>query len=730
MYRQRNTLFIIILFFLSAASLLRAQNPQRELEKLQQHYIQSLLSNDERTASLVELLSKIQREQEISDQVVVELHQRYPFDLEQINHYVETIREDGSWPDINYQDQKRSGWSVKEHADRILLLAKLYRAEEGYCSLESRLEEVIHRALDYWFQNKPVCKNWWYNEIGIPKVLGPVFLLMKEQLSPQEKQAAVEVMEKAWFGMTGQNKVWLAGNVLMRGLLQDDYALVQAARDTIVSEIRTDRVEGIKSDWSFHQHGPQQQFGNYGLAFLTEMATYSELFAGTAFALTAEQQAVLNSLLLNGYRWIVWKGYMDVNALDRQLFQNAQKHKAFSLAFVTSSLMNGSASAEDKKQMTDFLQDNYIGHTSASNFTGHKHFWDSDQTVHRSSRWMASVKMASERVIGTELVNEDNLKGFYMGDGALYTYCRGDEYLNVFPFWDWRKIPGITSYESDAPVPAFKRYGAHVRNETDFVGGVTDGRTGMTAMQLNRDGLQACKSWICTDEFVLCLGAGIQADTTLAVTTSIEQRNKQGDLLYYTGGKWHLLEGKRVFPSEKSRFFHDQTGYILLQPSVCVAAAEKRSGRWCDFMGSYAPKLVEGEVVSLYIKHEKEPDASYQYLILPASSKERTASFPTDSIAVIENSSSVQAVRLGKVLYVTAYESCLLPLQADGQIEIKTPGVYMFQKKEAGTWLIHATDPTQKQTRLSLAINGEAVNIDVPATSPRGKTIQIIHHTL
>ena len=190
MYRQRNTLFIIILFFLSAASLLRAQNPQRELEKLQQHYIQSLLSNDERTASLVELLSKIQREQEISDQVVVELHQRYPFDLEQINHYVETIREDGSWPDINYQDQKRSGWSVKEHADRILLLAKLYRAEEGYCSLESRLEEVIHQALDYWFQKKPVCKNWWYNEIGIPKVLGPVFLLMKEQLSPQEKQAA------------------------------------------------------------------------------------------------------------------------------------------------------------------------------------------------------------------------------------------------------------------------------------------------------------------------------------------------------------------------------------------------------------------------------------------------------------------------------------------------------------------------------------------------------------
>lgn len=47
---------------------------------------------------------------------------------------------------------------------------------------------------------------------------------------------------------------------------------------------------------------------------------------------------------------------------------------------------------------------------------------------------MSSVKMASRRVIGTELVNEDNLKGYYLGDGATYYYVRGDEYLEVFPF--------------------------------------------------------------------------------------------------------------------------------------------------------------------------------------------------------------------------------------------------------------------------------------------------------
>ena len=256
---------------------------------------------------------------------------------------METIREDGSWPDINYNDQKRSGWSVKEHADRVLELAKLYRAEEGDCHWGPKLESVIHLALGYWFREKPVCKNWWYNQIGVPKTLGPAFLLMKEQLNPEEKEAAIEVMENAKFGMTGQNKVWLAGNVLMRGLLQDNFELVKAARDTIVSEITTGMQEGIKSDWSFHQHGPQQQFGNYGLAFLTEMSSYSGLFAGTVFALNKEQQGILNSFLLNGYRWIVWKGYMDVNALDRQLFHSGQIHKAFSLAFATNALMRGSS---------------------------------------------------------------------------------------------------------------------------------------------------------------------------------------------------------------------------------------------------------------------------------------------------------------------------------------------------------------------------------------------------
>ena len=147
------------------------------------------------------------------------------------------LSDDGSWTDINYLDKKRSGWEPKQHAERILELAKLYCSPvTGYYRSET-LKQVIHRALGYWFSAKHKCPNWWYNQIGIPKTLGTAFILLEDQLSGQEKAGAIEVMENSKFGMTGQNKVWLAGNVLIRALLQNDAELVKMARDTIASEI-------------------------------------------------------------------------------------------------------------------------------------------------------------------------------------------------------------------------------------------------------------------------------------------------------------------------------------------------------------------------------------------------------------------------------------------------------------------------------------------------------------
>jgi chondroitin AC lyase len=722
MYFFKKWSFLISFIFLLLP--VRAQQDRAsqsdELMRLKQNYIQSLLSSNSETKSLEKLLNAVVPETEISDQSVSELQQRYPFDLNKIEKYLQAMDTNGSWKDINYKDKKRSGWEPKVHAERVLELSKLYSSKTTPYYHSEKIASAIHLALHYWFTAKPVCLNWWYNQIGIPKTLGDAFILFEDQLTAEEKAEAIQVMGNSRFGMTGQNKVWLAGNVLVRGMLQNNFVLVKAARDTILSEIVTNKPEGIKSDWSFHQHGPQQQFGNYGLSFISDMSFYSGLFSGTSLALNDRQLHVLSSFINDGYHWVIWHGYMDINAINRQLFHNASIDKAFSVAFSATELAKNGLPA-CKNAAENILKDCFSSKDNENTFVGNKHFWDSDLTIHRRPKWMASVKMASERVIGTELVNEDNLKGFYMADGATYVYVNGDEYLNIFPLWDWRKIPGITSYESNLPVTNLK----NGRNKSTFVGGVTDGLWGMTAMEINRDGLQARKSWIFTDNFVLCLGTDIKSDSALAVTTSIDQRIKHGNFLHLNHSGWSVIDGTQTFTGKEERFFHDNTGYITLEPEKCIANTGKRTGQWHDFMGMYEPKPVEGEIISLHLYHGISPkNSTYQYVIIPATDQKGTAAFDVSTFQIVQNDENAQAVSMSKdrVYWVTAYKPVKLKLSGNLQFSAESSGIYMIRQTKDG-YELWCADPTHSQINASVKVNGISVTIALPTDEMKGKSV-------
>lgn len=684
-----------------------------ELLRIKQNFATMLIPSDSDPFQLKSILSSIPPEQEMSDQAVVELHQRYSFDKETVKSYLSSLSESGMWADIDYKDKKRSGWEPKIHAERILELVKLYYSKQTSYYQSPAVEATIHKALHYWFTAKPVCLNWWYNQIGIPKTLGTAFVLFEQKLTSDEKREAVAVMENAKFGMTGQNKVWLAGNVMMRALLQNDAALVKMARDTIASEIVTGGFEGIKDDWCFHQHGAQQQFGNYGLSFVSGMSFFSGVFVGTSLSFNEKQLGIISTLVDRGYRWVLWKGKMDVNALGRQLFHNAQIHKELSLAFAVSEL-GGGESKSCSAIAQSLLAENY-GVKQTNSLVGHKHFWQSDYTIHRRPQWMASVKMASQRVVGVEMMNGDNMQGYYMADGATYIYQDGEEYLNIFPQWNWRKIPGVTAFQSDAPMPLIQNY--QPRNKADFVGGVSDGKQGMTAMEINRAGIRALKSWIFTDDFVLCLGAGIQADSNLIVTTAVEQCLKRGELSSWQNGVWTKVNDKQESLNGEQRFFHNHTGYILFgNQQNTVAQVAQRTGRWYDVMQMYRPKEVRGEVTSIYLEHGASPqNGTYQYLILPAVNQAEAASFNLSAIRVLRNDEVVQAVYSEKnaTWWLTAFQPAILELAPGLPLEIRTPGIYML-RKEKGEYRMWCADPTQQKDFAELKFANKDVRISFP----------------
>lgn len=684
-----------------------------ELLRIKQNFSTMLIPSDVDPFQLKSVLSSITPEQEMSDQAVVELHQRYPFDREKVKSYLASLSASGRWADINYEDEKRSGWEPKIHAERILELVKLYYSKQTSYYQSPVIEAAIHKALQHWFTAKPVCLNWWYNQIGIPKTLGTAFVLFEQKLTLEEKQNAIAVMKNAQFGMTGQNKVWLAGNVMMRALLQNDAKLVKMARDTIASEIVTGGVEGIKEDWCFHQHGAQQQLGNYGLSFVSGMSFFSGVFAGTSLSFNEKQLGIIGTLIDKGYRWVLWKGKMDVSALDRQLFHHAQIHKALSLAFAVSELGGGESNFCSEIAQS-LLAENY-GATQSNPLVGHQHFWQSDYTIHRRPQWMASVKMASERVIGVEMMNGDNMQGYYMADGATYIYQDGKEYLDIFPLWNWRKIPGVTAFQSDAPMPLIQRY--QPRNKAAFVGGVSDGKQGITAMEINRAGIKAHKTWVFTDEFVLCLGAGIQADSNLVVTTAVEQNLKQGELTAWQKGAWTKVSGRQKYVNGEQRFFHNRTGYILWgNQQNCVAEVAQRTGRWHDVMQMYRPEEVKGEVTSIHVEHGASPqNGNYQYLILPAANQSATAAFNLSSVRVLRNDTTVQAVYMSKYAtwWITAYRPVTITLASGLPLEIRTPGIYML-RKEKDKYSIWCADPTQKEEFAHLKFGKKEIRVSLP----------------
>lgn len=640
-------------------------NADETISLIKQRYVDILLASDiqDRNSDFIRSLDLLPADNELSDRCIVELYQRKSITPQDITQILSTLQTDGSWSDINYQDKTRSGWKVKEHVERIFPMCRYYKVlvENKQDKKAKELLNTIVKTIQWWTEHNPISPNWWHNQVGIPKTFGSALLLVWEELPLKVQKEVIETVfdQHVKFGMTGQNKVWKAGNMLIRALLTNNEEMLITARNTIASEIETGNKEGIQPDWSYHQHGSQQQFGNYGLAYLSTMCLYFDLFRDTRLEFDDEQKSILTHLLEEGYGWVIWNKYLDVNCLNRQLFKNAASCKYLIIQFCARSLKG-----ENLKSPI-----------------GNKHFPYSDMTVHHTKEWMASVKMASNRVIGTEQINGDNQQGYYLADGATYVYTHGNEYENIFPLWDWRKIPGTTCYQSNQKVPQEKTK-IDRRNHTDFVGGISKEMFGITAMELNRNNLHAKKMWVFTPNCMICLGAGIKTDS-LPVATTIEQCNAD--------------KKDRWIECQTGRFILKDKGYILLDGQNAVHSIDDRTGNWKDVMLTYKPCIVKGKVATLYIDHGMAKDASYEYIIVPKSTPKSLKNFKTNEIKILANNSDMQIIEYQNKIFAVVYNLNKKKLRVlNLKVDICQTGIYLAEK-EKDQWKITYKNPIVKQ---------------------------------
>lgn len=576
--------------------------------------------------------------------------------------------ENNCWKDIDYKQNQRGRWPCTFHVTRMYALAKLYVGSEGKWKGNEDLRKLLHGGMAWWYENMPVCRNWWHNQIGVPKKFAGILMMLRNELTPEELEGGLRVLEKAKFGMTGQNKVWLAGNNLMRGLLINDEALVKEAAEQIKATICVTDEEGIQRDWSFHQHGAQLQLGNYGLAYAECVSFWMSILKGSKYDFTPQQKKIIGNLVKNGISRAVYNGTMDPSFCGRQNFINAGRGKAHALAVIAQNL---SVAFDGEADFYTRLSDEILQPEKFANSrTGQNYYWRSDCGIYRQQDWYASIKMHSNRVVGFEMTNRENSYGNFSADGALLLMQDGNEFIDIFAYWDWRKIPGTTTYDDGKPMKSSDKI-EDKRNYSDHVGGLAYDGVMAATMELNRDSLRALKAAFFFDGCIVNLGAGISGpkDVLGSVTTGIEQIHLSGS--FRNGDLWA---------------WHADRGYLSLDGSPMNVTGGIQKGKWDYVEPSFKDAWDEGEVFKCWFEHPMDKvdagEAGYAYAIFPrtglretkALAKEWSRRGTAKGLKVLCNDVGCQAVSCGGALAAVFHQPGTYVLDGD-TYEVTEPQV-------------------------------------------------------
>ncbi len=597
-----------------------------EIQRLKDAITSQLIADNPNTALVSRLAQQYFPDGVETDQCLMEVvAYALPSDGE-VKEILASMTNDEMWEDIDYFCPARSAWVGREHAKRTLKIARCYSSKESKYYKNKKLRQTILKAIEYWCDGGFECTNWWYNCIGVPKEFAPILLLMEDEISPELMAKCIKVLDPAEReNMTGQNKVWVSGVTFIKGLLLRDTSMLELTSEAIKEELRVSQDEGIQYDYSFHQHGAMQQFGNYGLAFASSQSYWMRVFSGTSYDFTSEQKQIMRGYMVNGIDVTVWRGYMDMSSCGRQLFENSQSGKAASLLISNLNMMDVDEQAIDHYQA--YVTRNYYPQ-EGSELTGNFQFPISKYTVHRADDFMFSVKMFSKRIIGGEITNQENLKGYHLADGATMIYRTGREYENISSVWDGKYMPGTTVERDNLPLKRLAGDNTYL-NGSDFVGGVSCGDFGVSALEYRRDGVSANKSWFFMEDVVLCLGNSIVAESGNGLVTTLNQCR------YYGGSDFEMDQKQSA-----TRVESDGVIYETLDSAPIDFIACEQVGDWHSVADFYPSEELRKDVFTAQIEHKAGDAGSYSYVVRPSTTSDEA------KFRVIQNDAKATVVEM------------------------------------------------------------------------------------
>lgn len=642
-------------------------------------------------------------------------------DEERVSELLQTIRDDGSWPGINYEDVSRTGFEHRVHVANLSDLSLAYAKPGSKYNKDPEVMKTILAAIDFWIANDFIADNWHTNEIGNPTQWGRILLLLDDDLPQEQSNSLVRLAGRAnleaWGARPGGDLIKIAGIMAELAVYQRDEEALKRAVQRMAGEVKVSKGRGIQPDLSFHHRDDRVTSTlSYGTSYAGAFADWAARLAGTQFAFPAESLELLIDFYLDGIcQTMVHGWYKDPGAINRSMSRPG------SLKPIGPEIPEKLLAASDyrRKELENVAA--IRKGEKASDLTRTRFFWHSEYFSHQRPGYFVSVRMFSDRNRNMEFPhNEESLKHHHYADGSSFLSRTGTEYYDIFPVWDWQKIPGTTVVQK----PSLPHWREIVkRGQTNFVGGLSDNHYGMAAFDFAspHDPLTARKAWFFFDEEYVCLGAGIESSSEYPVVTTINQSLFKPAPVVKTAGGASVVERGEQKVKSVEWVFHDETAYVFPQPATTTLHSELHQGRWSDITNHSARALeeeVENHLFTIWLDHGTGPqNASYEYVVKPAIALAGVESFARNlPVKILVNTPAVQAVRHDglNITQVAFYEPGTLEIAEGIYLTVEDPGLVMVKVSGKEIDKITVSDPTRELRTYRLSVTarfqGEGYN--------------------
>lgn len=620
----------------------------------------------------------------------------------------------GSFDDIPYQSHAQAGWLPDRHLTRLRDLALSYVNPDGtYYQADQAYTKIVN-GLQFWQQANPQSTNWYMQEISTPQQLGVILVLMRfgKKQVPQELEQQILYRMKKTAGnprkSTGANRAAKAVHYLYRGALTKKEQLIKIGAQAAYDTLHYTRKEGFQQDGSYHQHGPQLYLTGYGNAIIDALACVITATKGTAYAIQPQQLEPLQKFLTEAYLRVVRGHYSLYNVGGRSLSrENALEMRESRLLYKKMKLID-EANAPLYQAAIDRIDGTKDARYQLE--TGTTHFWRSDYTLHTAPGYTFDVRTVSRRTYRNENGNDENIKGYFLADGAYAVTVNGDEYFNLFPVWDFSMVPGTTTpYIKEPPRP--KPWGTY--GQSAFAGGLSAGKSGVAAYAYEDTDFALAargnKSYFILDNMIVCIGSGISSGCADEMRTTLNQCRSGGkvSILYQSTGSATAEDGQTLLGPGIKGLYHDQVGYVFYDDNQKVLLHQSQSGTWTA-INAYEKNRssLTQKVFTLYESHGMHPgNGAYQYVLLPGiASAQAVQQFDKATISVLSSTKALHAVKAAgnEWVYAVFFEAGVLA--AEGlEVQVDKPCILVLT--ESGFYL---SNPDQSVKRISVTIIKDA----------------------